>query len=72
MRGTYFVKHLKDNGNGNLVNKIAVGRATRTKVANTVVCAKAVEDAKKVTLWKDAAVIVYLTLKTKKLQRTLI
>ena len=60
MRGTYFVKHLKDNGNGNLVNKMAaIQKATRTKVASAVVCAKAVEDAKEVTLWKDAGDSVF-------------
>jgi len=45
MRGTFFVKHLKSNGNGNLVNKLAENQATRTKDANAVVSAKAVADA---------------------------
>ena len=57
--GTYFVKHLKGNGNGNLVNKMAASQATRTKVTSAVVCAKAVEDAKEVTPWKDAGDSVF-------------
>ena len=59
MRGTYFVKHLKDNGNRNLVNKMAVGQATTTKVESAVVCSKAVEDVNEVTLWKDAGDSVF-------------
>ena len=46
MRGTFFVRHLKSNSNGNLVNKLAENQAIRTKVANAVVSAKAVADAK--------------------------
>ena len=59
MRGTYFVKHLKDNGNRNLVNKMAVGQATTTKVASAIICSKAVEGANEVTLWKDAGDSVF-------------
>ena len=54
MRGTFFVKHLQNNGNGNLVNKLAENQATRTKVANAVVSAKAVADAKEQQLWEGA------------------
>ena len=54
MRGTFFVKHLKNNGNGNLVNKLAENQATRTKVANAVISAKAVADAKEQQLWEGA------------------
>jgi len=53
-QGTFFVKHLKGNGNGNLVNKMAESQATRTKVANAVVCAKAISDAKEERLWTVA------------------
>ncbi len=42
MRGTYFVRHLKGNS-GNLIQKMADGQATRTKVAHAVVYVKKVE-----------------------------
>jgi hypothetical protein len=42
MRGTYFVRHLKENS-GNLIKKMADSQATRTKVAHAVIYAKKVE-----------------------------
>ena len=46
MRGTFFVRHLKCNGSGNIVQKLTKSQATRTRLANAVVCAKAVADSK--------------------------
>ena len=37
MRGTFFAKHLKTNGTGDLVKKMANSQSTRAQVANTVV-----------------------------------
>ena len=58
MRGTYFAKHLKMNGVGNLVKKIANSQSTRSLVTNAVVLSKnaedAVEEAKTKALWKEA------------------
>lgn len=54
MRGRYFVRHLNANGRSNLVNNLQANQATRTKVANAVVCAKAVADAKEKQLWLEA------------------
>ena len=61
MRGTYFVKHLKGTGKGN-IEKLVESQATRTQVANAVACSKAVgeamkledEDGKDHQLWEDA------------------
>ena len=58
MRGTFFAKHLKTNGTGDLVKKMANSQSTRAQVANTVVSTKAageaVKDAKLKALWKAA------------------
>ena len=57
MRGTFFAKHLKSNGNCNLVNKMSNNQATRTKVLNAVVTAKTVTESKEERekqLWEDA------------------
>lgn len=74
MRGTYFVKHLKGNGNSS-VEKLVDNQATRTRVMNAAACSKAVHEAKKEgdtntmpsndteeelrQLWKDAAQNVF-------------
>ena len=55
MRGTFFARHLKMNNTGSIVDKLANSQATRTKVANAVVSAKAVAEAKEGKLWKQAA-----------------
>ncbi len=39
MRGTFFVQHLKGNS-GDQNKKLAKSQATRTKVANAVVCSQ--------------------------------
>ncbi len=39
MRGTFFVRHLKGNS-GDQIKKLAESQATRTKVANAVVCSQ--------------------------------
>ncbi len=39
MRGTFFVRHLKGN-RGDQIKKLAESQATRTKVANAVVCSQ--------------------------------
>ena len=54
IRGAFFEKHLRSNGNGNLVNTLAASQSTRTRVLNSVVSAKAVADAKEKELWKTA------------------
>ena len=68
MRGTFFAKHLKTNGTGDLVKKMANSQSTRARVANTVVCSKAAGEAvaevkvaemKTEALWKDAEDIFY-------------
>ncbi len=46
MRGTFFVKHLKGNCSGNIVDKLAESQATRTKVANSLSSSKAAANAK--------------------------
>ena len=60
MRGTSFVCHLKGNSSGNIVQTLVKSQATRTRVANAVVCAKAVADSKakpdvskEETLWEE-------------------
>ena len=45
MCGTFFAKHLKTNGTGDLVKKMANSQLTRVRVANTVVCSKAAGEA---------------------------
>ena len=45
---------MKGNVNGILVSKMVESQATRTKVANAVVCSKAVPNAKDAQLWKVA------------------
>ena len=45
MRGTFFAKHLKTNGSGNLVAKMANNQSTRARVVNAVTSSKAVGDA---------------------------
>jgi hypothetical protein len=42
MRGTFFIKHLKENS-GNQIQKLANSQATRTKVDHAVVNAKKIE-----------------------------
>ena len=58
MQGSYFAKHLKTNGIGDLVENMANSQSTRAQVANTVIFPKAagevVEDAKKEAVWKVA------------------
>ena len=58
MRGSFFTKHLKTNGTGNLVKKMANSQSTRARVASTVVSSKAageaVKDAKIKALWREA------------------
>jgi hypothetical protein len=63
MRGTFFVRHLKGNCSGNLVDQLAKSQATRAKVAASVVSAKAVaesngsactEEEKEKLLWDEA------------------
>ena len=46
MRGTYFVKHIKATGSGN-IDRVVDGQATRTRVANAVAMSKAVGAAKR-------------------------
>jgi hypothetical protein len=61
MRGPFFVHHLKGNS-GNQIKKLADSQATRTKVANAVVCAQKISVSCNVTndspdvreLWKSA------------------
>jgi hypothetical protein len=43
MRGTYFVRRLKGNSR-NQVQKMSDSQATRTRVSNTIVCAKRIAD----------------------------
>ena len=63
MRGTFFAKHLKTNGTGDLVKKIANSQSTRARVANTVVSSKAageaVAEVKMKALWKEAEANVF-------------
>ena len=53
-RGTSTARHLKTNSTGSIVDKLANSQTTRTKVANAVVSAKAVAEAKEGKLWKQA------------------
>ena len=43
MRGIFFVRYLKGNS-GDQIKKLADSQATRTKVANAVVCAQKISD----------------------------
>ena len=43
MRGTFFVPYLKGNS-GDQIMKLADSQATRTKVANAVVCVQKISD----------------------------
>ena len=62
MRGTFFVPYLKGNS-GDQIMKLADSQATRTKVANAVVCAQKISDVgqdaddtpKIEELWKSAS-----------------
>ena len=45
MRGTFFAKHLKTNGTGDPVKKMANSQSTRAQVANIVFCSKAAGEA---------------------------
>ncbi len=54
MRGSFFAHYLKMKNSGRVVDKLASSQATRTKVANAVVNAKAVAKAKEEQLWKKA------------------
>ena len=63
-RWTFFIPHLKCNGNGNLVNKRSESQASWTEVASDVVCTKAMIDTKEKEIWKDTGKL-YLTMLTK-------
>ena len=58
MRETFFSKHLKTNGSGNLVAKMANNQSTTARVVNAVSSSKAVgdttKDAKAKEVWKQA------------------
>jgi len=62
MRGTFFVCYLKGNS-GDQIKKLADSQATRTKVANAVVCAQKISDVSQDAddtpeieeLWKSAS-----------------
>ena len=63
MRETFFAKHLKMNGSGNLVAKMANNQSTRARVVNAVTSSKAAgdatKDAKTKELWEKAGDNVY-------------
>jgi hypothetical protein len=54
MRGTFFAHCLKNNNSKSTVDILAEKQATRTKVSNAVVTAKAVADSKESELWRRA------------------
>ena len=54
MQGTFFAHCLKKNNNKGTVDVLAEKQATRTKVSNAVVTAKAVADLKESELWRRA------------------
>ena len=53
MRGTFFARHLKTNGSGNLVAKMANNQSTTARVVNTVSSSKAAGDTTKDTKAKE-------------------
>ena len=55
MRGTFFVKCIKNNNPKSSVDTLAERQATRNKVSNAVITAKAVAKATAASLWTDAA-----------------
>ena len=55
MRGTFFVKSIKNNNPKSSVDTLAERQATRSKVSNAVITAKAVAKVTEATLWSDAA-----------------
>lgn len=55
MRGTFFVKCIKSNNPKSSVDTLAERQATRNKVSNAVITAKAVAKATAASLWTDAA-----------------
>ena len=55
MRGTFFVKCIKNNNPKISVDTMAERQATRSKVSNAVITAKAVAKVTEATLWSGAA-----------------
>ena len=55
MRGTFFVKCIKNNNPKSSIDTLAERQATHSRVFNAIITAKTVAKVTEATLWLDAA-----------------